>query len=164
MKAFFRTSGDWAPTLLRVTLGVVMFTHGAQKLLGWFDGFGLPATLEGFQQALGLPLALAMLIVIGEFFGSLGLIFGFLTRFSAASIAAIMVGAISLGHWNMGFFMNWTGQQPGEGFEFHILVMAMALALVITGGGRASVDGIVAERLSRADRRQPVAIRERRAA
>lgn len=123
-----------------------MFPHGAQKLLGWFGGFGFEGTMGFFTQKMGLPWLVALLIIIGEFFGSLGLLVGFLTRFSAASIGVIMLGAISLVHWPHGFFMNWFGQQKGEGYEYHLLVIGIAAALLMTGGGKWSVDGELAKR------------------
>ncbi|GIW54543.1 MAG: hypothetical protein KatS3mg082_0947 [Nitrospiraceae bacterium] len=140
MKAFFETDDRWTGLILRVTLGLVMFPHGAQKLLGWFGGFGFEGTLGFFTEKMGLPWIVAVLIIIGEFFGSLGLLAGFLTRFSAASIGVIMLGAISLVHWPHGFFMNWFGKQQGEGYEYHLLVIGIAAALLVTGGGKWSVD------------------------
>lgn len=123
-----------------------MFPHGAQKLLGWFGGFGFEGTMGFFTQKMGLPWLVALLIIIGEFFGSLGLLVEFLTRFSAASIGVIMLGAISLVHWPHGFFMNWFGQQKGEGYEYHLLVIGIAAALVVTGAGTWSVDRELAKR------------------
>ncbi len=146
MKALFQTDDTWTGLVLRVTLGLVMFPHGAQKLLGWFGGFGFEGTMGFFTQKMGLSWLVALLIIIGEFFGSLGLLVGFLTRFSAASIGVIMVGAISLVHWPHGFFMNWFGQQQGEGYEYHLLVIGIAAALLMTGGGKWSVDGELAKR------------------
>ena len=145
MKALFQTDDGLAGFILRVTLGLVMFPHGAQKLLGWFGGFGFDGTMGFFTQKMGLPWIIAFLIIIGESFGSLGLLAGFLTRFAAASLAVIMLGAITMVHLPHGFFMNWGGQQQGEGYEYHLLVIGIAAALLITGGGRWSVDRVVAE-------------------
>lgn len=144
LKRFFATPDSRIATLLRVALGAVMFAHGAQKLTGWFGGYGFDATIGYFGQALGIPAAVATLVVVAEFFGGLGLIAGFLTRLSAAGIAAVMAGAVYLTHLPNGFFMNWSGQQAGEGYEYHILVAAIALALVVLGGGWASVDAVIA--------------------
>lgn len=121
-----------------------MFPHGAQKALGWFGGPGCSQTMGLFTDQLHLPAALALLVIAAEFLGSLGLIAGFLTRVAAFGIACNMVGAILLVHLPNGFFMNWTGQQAGEGFEFHILAIGIALALLIGGGGKASVDRAIA--------------------
>ena len=148
MKALFETDDGLAGFILRVTLGLVMFPHGAQKLLGWFGGFGFDGTMGFFTQKMGLPWIIAFLIIIGESFGSLGLLAGFLTRFAAASLAVIMLGAITMVHLPHGFFMNWGGQQQGEGYEYHLLVIGIAAALLITGGGRWSVDRVVAETIA----------------
>jgi len=142
--AFFQTDDSWAGLILRVGLGSVMFPHGAQKLLGWFGGHGFEGTMGFFTQNMGLPWLVAFLVIIGESLGSLGLIAGFLTRFIAASFIVIMVGAIATAHWPYGFFINWSGQQQGEGFEYHLLVIAMSAALVIIGGGKWAVDGVIA--------------------
>src|SRR6478736_1843565 len=111
MKALFQTDDGLAGFILRVTLGLVMFPHGAQKLLGWFGGFGFEGTMGFFTQKMGLPWLIALLTIIGESFGSVALLAGFLTRFTAASLAVIMLGAIALVHLPNGFFMNWFGQQ-----------------------------------------------------
>jgi putative oxidoreductase len=144
MKRLFDTDDAWSSLILRVMLGVVMFPHGAQKLLGWFGGFGFSGTMGFFTEKLGIPAVIAFLVIIGESLGSLALIAGFLTRFVAASLAIIMVGAIVLAHLSNGFFMNWSGKQAGEGFEFHLLVIAMGLALAVSGGGKGSVDRAIA--------------------
>ena len=148
MKALFQTDDGWPGLILRLTLGLVMFPHGAQKLLGWFGGFGFDGTMGFFTQKMGLPWLIALLIIIGESFGSVALLAGFLTRFTAASLAVIMLGAIALVHLPNGFFMNWFGQQQGEGYEYHLLVIGIAAALLVTGGGKWSVDRTVMERLS----------------
>ncbi len=135
-----KTRETFNPLILRIMLGIVIFPHGAQKLLGWFGGFGLEGTMGFFTQQIGLPAIIAFSVIAIEFFGALGLITGFLTRFSAAGIAAVMTGAIATAHWGNGFFMNWSGKQAGEGFEFHLLVIGMALALIVSGGGKLSLD------------------------
>jgi putative oxidoreductase len=147
MRALFATDEAWSSLILRVMLGLVMFPHGAQKLLGWYGGFGFSGTIGYFTIAMHLPWIIAFLIIIGEFFGSLALIAGFLTRFTALSIAIIMVGAITMVHWPHGFFMNWFGKQTGEGYEYHLLVIAISVALIVAGGGKWSVDGILAKQL-----------------
>ena len=149
MKAFFQTDESWTGLILRLTLGIVIFPHGAQKVLGWYGGFGFDGTMGFFTQTLGLPWIIAFLVVIGEFFGSLGLLVGFLTRFSAASIGVIMLGAITMVHLRNGFFMNWFGKQAGEGYEYHLLVLGISIALTIIGAGRWSVDQQIAQRIAR---------------
>ena len=149
MRAMFQTDNEWTGFILRVTLGLVMLPHGAQKLLGLFGGFGFSGTMGFFTQKMGLPWLIAFLVIIGESFGSLGLLAGFLTRFAAASLAVIMLGAVTMVHLANGFFMNWFGQQQGEGFEYHLLVIGIAAALLVTGGGRWSVDRQIANKIAR---------------
>lgn len=147
MKTLVQTDEGWAGLILRVTLGLVMFPHGAQKLLGWYGGFGLAGTMGFFTEQMHLPWVVALLVILGESFGSLALLAGLLTRFVAASYIVIMAGAIATVHLPHGFFMNWAGKQAGEGFEYHLLVIGMAAALLVTGGGRWSADGLLARRL-----------------
>lgn len=144
MQALFKTDDSWASLVLRVVLGLVMFAHGAQKLLGWFGGNGFSGTMGFFTNVMHLPWLIAFLVIIGESVGSLALIVGLLTRFTAASFIVIMLGAIAMSHWPVGFFMNWFGNQQGEGFEYHLLVIGMSAALLIVGGGKWSVDALIA--------------------
>jgi putative oxidoreductase len=137
------TREETAPLVLRVMLGLVFFPHGAQKVLGWFGGHGLAGTLDFFTQTLGVPLILALLVIAAEFLGALGLIVGLLTRVAAFGIGCVMLGAVALVHWPNGFFMNWGGNQGGEGFEYHLLALAISVALMISGGGRFSLDGLL---------------------
>ncbi|MFO0777262.1 MAG: DoxX family protein [Nitrospira sp.] len=141
---FFKTDDSWGGLILRVGLGSVIFAHGAQKMFGWFGGSGYEGTMGFFTQKMGLPWLVAFLVIIGESLGSLGLIAGFLTRFTAASFIVIMIGAIATVHWPQGFFMNWFGQQQGEGYEYHLLVVVMSAALVVIGGGKWALDGLIA--------------------
>lgn len=133
------TSNDRALTILRLVLGVVFFAHGAQKVFGWFGGFGFQGTM-GAMTHLGMPAALVLLIMATELLGGLGLILGFLTRIPALGIIGLMIGAIFIVHLPNGFFMNWYGNQKGEGFEFHLLAIAMAAALLLRGAGAFSLD------------------------
>ncbi len=133
------TSDHMAGLIARATLGLVLFPHGAQKLLGWFGGAGPEATINALGQ-MGIPPILAMAVIAGETLGALFLIIGFLSRFCALSVGAIMAGAIVMVHQQHGFFMNWFGQQAGEGFEYHLLAIGLALVVFISGGGFASID------------------------
>jgi putative oxidoreductase len=133
------TSNDVALTTLRVVLGVVFFAHGAQKMLGWFGGYGFHGTV-GFFTHMGMPAPLAVLIICTEFFGGLGLLAGLLTRIAALGIFGLMIGAIFMVHLQNGFFMNWMGTQKGEGFEYHLLVLDIAAALLLRGAGAFSLD------------------------
>jgi putative oxidoreductase len=123
---------DVALLVARITVGVVFMAHGAQKLFGAFGGPGLSAVV-------GMMGPLGYLVSIGEFFGGLGLVVGFLSRFSAASIIVIMLGAIAMVHVKVGFFMNWMGNQGGEGFEYHLLAIAILLVILIAGPGRYAI-------------------------
>ncbi|MBA5866832.1 MAG: DoxX family membrane protein [Nitrospira sp. CR1.3] len=147
MQALFRTDESWTGLILRMTLGLVMFPHGAQKLLGWYGGFGFDGTMGFFTQQMGMPWLIAFLVIIGESFGSVALLLGLMTRFTAASLSVIMLGAITMVHVPHGFFMNWFGKQQGEGYEYHLLVIGIAAALLVTGAGRWSVDRMIAEKL-----------------
>jgi putative oxidoreductase len=143
------TDRSFAPTLARFAAGSVMLAHGAQKMLGWFGGMGYEATYNGFTHHMGLPPLVANLVIFAEFFGALGLLFGFLTRFAALGITAVMVGAVAMVHARHGFFMNWMGNQGGEGYEFHVLMIGVMLALTWSGAGRWSVDRWLTKRLRR---------------
>ena len=133
------TSDDRVLLLLRLALGIVMFPHGAQKALGWFGGPGMDATVGYFAQ-MGIPAFLSMLVVAAEFVGAILLVVGFLGRLAAFGIACVMVGAVFLVTLPNGFFMNWSGQQAGEGFEYHILALAMSAVIMWRGSGAASID------------------------
>lgn len=141
-----KTNASFAPLIARLTLGIVMFPHGAQKMLGWFGGYGFSATMNAFTQQMHIPAPLAFLAIMAEFAGSLGLIFGCLSRVAAFGIATNMVVAIATVHAANGFFMNWNGNQKGEGFEYHLLAIGLALIVMIYGAGRASIDGLIAGR------------------
>jgi putative oxidoreductase len=143
LKALCATDNDTGSLVLRVVLGGVFFPHGAQKALGWFGGHGMDATVGFFTGTFGIPAPLAYLVIAAEFLGAIALVVGLLTRVAAFGLLAVMAGAIYLVHWQNGFFMNWMGNQQGEGIEFHLLVMAMALALMVRGGGRASMDRLL---------------------
>ena len=145
---FLATDRDRTLLLQRVVLGIVMFPHGAQKLLGWFGGYGFSGTMGYFTDTMHLPAPLAFLIIAGESIGAIGLVLGAGTRLAAFGIAAVMLGAIFTTHLHVGFFMNWLGAQQGEGFEYHLLALALALPLAVRGGGLFSVDGVLAKRLS----------------
>ena len=149
LAAFLSTTDSPLPTLLRVTLGGVIFGHGLQKVFGWFGGYGIDGTM-GFFKSVGMPSLLGALVIASDFLGSLALIAGLLTRFSAAAAFAVMLGATLLVHLPNGFFMNWGGAPRGEGYELHVLAMAMAASLVWSGGGRASLDGWLSRWLGRA--------------
>ena len=127
-----RTAVDVSLLIARLAAGIVMFPHGTQHLFGWFGGTGL----SSFVQYLG---PVAYLVSIGEVFGSLGLVLGVLSRFSAAALIVVMLGAIFLGHARYGFFMNWYGTKQGEGFEYHLLMIGLLVVVATAGAGRFSL-------------------------
>ena len=141
-----KTDNSTAPLLARLALGLVMFPHGAQKALGWFGGYGFDGTMGHFTGAMHIPAVFAFLAIAAEFAGSLGLITGLLSRVSALGIGITMTVAIFMGHTANGFFMNWYGNQKGEGFEYHLLAIGLALVVLIAGGGKASVDSLLARK------------------
>jgi len=145
-KKLVNTDNDIATLVIRVMLGVVFFPHGMQKLLGWYGGYGFTGSMGFFTDTLHIPALFAFLAIMAEGLGSLGLITGLLTRVAAFGIGVNMVVAVYMLHWQNGFFMNWFGNQKGEGFEFHLLVIAIAVALIIKGGGALSVDRALAEK------------------
>lgn len=142
----FVTESRWTLLVLRLTLGLMIFPHGAQKLLGWFGGYGFAGTMGYFTDTLGIPYLFGLLAIIAEFFGGLALLAGFLTRVAAFGVGTTMLVAALMVHAEFGFFMDWSGNQGGEGFEFHLLALGIAVALMIGGGGRYSADRMLAAR------------------
>ena len=134
------TTDDLTLTILRLVLGVVFFAHGAQKALGWFGGYGFSGTMGFFTQQMHIPAPFAFLAICAEFLGGIGLILGLLGRVAAFGIACNMVVAIGMIHRHFGLFANWSGTQKGEGFEFHLLAIAITLVIMIKGSGALSLD------------------------
>ncbi|SDT85841.1 putative oxidoreductase [Verrucomicrobium sp. GAS474] len=147
LRALLNTSSSSSLLIARLTLGLVMFPHGAQKALGWFGGYGFDATMGFFTGTMHVPALFAFLAIAAEFAGSLGLIFGAVSRVAAFGIASNMVVAILTVHGANGFFMNWNGDQKGEGFEYHLLALGLALIVILKGAGKASVDGALARKI-----------------
>ncbi len=142
MRALFGTKNLYSLTVIRVVVGIVFLIHGSQLMLGWFGGSGFTRTMAGFTGS-GIPWIFALLAICAEFFGGLGLVVGLLGRIAAFGILCTMVVAIATAHLQNGFFMNWTGKQLGEGFEYHILVIAICLAVTISGSGAMSLDRLI---------------------
>ncbi len=145
LSRLFRTDGSWSLFILRVFLRIVIFPHGAQKIFGWFGGYGFAGTMANFMDRMHIPWIPALLAILAESLGSWGLIVGFLTRIAALGILCNMIVAVLLVHAPNGFFMNWGGKQKGEGFEYFLLAMGMCLALMIAGGGKWSADRAIAK-------------------
>src|ERR1700731_3932943 len=139
------THADWVVGIARIVLGIIFFAHGAQKLLGWFSGPGLSNSMRIFTEHLHLPSILAFLVIGGELFSGIGLIVGLFSRIAALVIALTMVGAIATVHFRFGLFLNWFGSQEGDGIEYHLLAIALALVVVVNGAGAFSLDRLVHE-------------------
>ena len=140
MKSTWSLKKSFAPTILRLVLGMVFFAHGAQKMLGWFGGNGFSGTMGFFTQQMHIPAPFAFLAIAAEFFGGIGLIIGLLSRIAAFGIACNMLVAVFMVHLPNGFFMNWTGAQKGQGIEYHLLALAMTVVIMMLGSGALSVD------------------------
>ena len=145
----FKTSESLGQFFIRLALGVVMFPHGAQKVFGWFGGAGYAGTVETFTQELGFPFWVVILLMAIEILGSIGIIAGLFTRLCALGTAASISVCAYLYHLPNGFFMNWFGQQKGEGVEYHVLVLGICIALMVQGGGSFSLDKVISKSVSK---------------
>jgi len=143
IRKLLATSDAWTITILRLVMGVIFFAHGAQKAIGWFGGYGFSGTMGWFTQQMHIPAVFAFLAICAEFLGGIGLILGALGRVAAFGVACNMVVAVLMVHLPNGFFMNWTGQQKGEGFEYHLLALSIAAVLIARGSGAFSLDHAV---------------------
>ncbi|KOY87474.1 hypothetical protein AD998_16210 [bacterium 336/3] len=138
----FKNHEDWAGVIARITIGLIILPHGAQKLLGIFGGFGFDATMSFFTTTMQLPWIIGFLVILIEFFGSIFLIMGFTSRIWALCMIVLMLGIIFTSHLDNGFFMNWLGNQKGEGFEYHLLIIGLSLIVTIHGSGKYAVDNM----------------------
>ena len=139
----FATRSDWTGPILRLTLGGVMWAHGAQKMLGWFGGYGFSGTMKFFTDPMHLPWLIGFLVIVIEFFGTLSILIGLASRLWAALLAVLTLGIVFTSHLQHGFFMNWFGNQKGEGYEYFLLLLGLAAALVVNGSGRYSLDKLL---------------------
>lgn len=137
---------NWAALAARLALGIAIFPHGAQKVFGWFGGQGIKGTMAFLTEGAGLPFLIAVLVILIEFLGSLFLIAGFYTRVAAFCFICHFFGVVLFSGFQYRFFMNWGGTQQGEGLEYFILLFGLALSLLITGGGKASLDASLFKR------------------
>ena len=148
-KLIFNTNGNnVAATITRTALGIVLFAHGAQKLLGWYGGYGFDGTMAYFTQTVGLPWLVGFLVIVIEFFGALSIIAGFATRLWSLAIFFLTIGIVQTTHLQFGFFMNWFGNQKGEGIEYFLLMLGLAASLVFSGAGKFSIDSLIASKKS----------------
>jgi putative oxidoreductase len=147
LQTLFKTNESFAPLIPRLTLGLVMFPHGAQKVFGWFGSYGFSGTMNFFTGQMHIPAVFTFLAIAAEFAGSIALIVGLFSRVSAFGIAVVMLVATFTVHAANGFFMNWAGNQKGEGFEYHLLALGLALIVILAGAGKWSIDGLLARRL-----------------
>lgn len=145
-KLFFTNPNNYAALITRLAAGLIMFPHGAQKVFGWYGGYGFEGTMGFLTGTQHLPYVLALLVLLTEFVGAIALILGLATRFFAFAMICLMIGIIYTSHIPNGFFMNWSGQQAGEGYEFHLAIIALSLASLISGGGALSVDSKIGRR------------------
>jgi putative oxidoreductase len=144
LKLLVKTENDYTLTVMRLVLGFLFFVHGSQLMLGWFGGYGLGGSMQFFTQKLGIPAPFAFLGIATQFFGGILLLLGLVSRLAALTIIGNMVVAIVKVHWQYGLFMNWFGNQKGEGFEYHLLAIAIGLAVVVRGSGALSFDRLLA--------------------
>src|SRR6185437_8238975 len=156
LRKLLHTNNDAVLAIVRLVLGVVFFAHGAQKMLGWFGGYVYSATM-GFFEHNGIPAVFAFLAIAAEFFGGIGLLLGLLSRGAAFGITCNMLVAIATLHHSFGLFMNWTGQQKGEGFEFHLLVLAITFLIMVRGAGALSLDRLLSRSHSNEPDSRPLA-------
>jgi putative oxidoreductase len=141
MTWLLQTDPSWSLLIVRLGLGIIFFAHGAQKVFGWFGGYGLKGTVGYFKQSLGIPAALGVIACFTEFLGGIAVLVGFLTRPAALGLAFVMLVAIATVHWQHGFFLNWELKPgKGHGLEMNLVLLAMALALLLGGGGLWSID------------------------
>ena len=144
-RAWLATSNDWYLTVLRLAAGIMILPHGLQKTFGLFGGPGFSKMMAGLTQGAHIPAVFAFLAIMAEFLGGIGLILGFLTRIAAFGVLCNMLVAMTR-QWQFGFFMNWGGRQKGEGFEFHLLAVAILIGVMLRGAGPASIDRALAKK------------------
>lgn len=143
----FSTADTWEGLVLRTFAALVMFPHGAQKLFGWFGGYGFSGTMGFFTETMDLPWLIALFIILIEFFGSLLLLVGLGSRLVSATFIVLLLGIIFTSHLQNGFFMNWGGSQAGEGIEYFLLYLGICISLLFTGSNKFSVDRIIARKM-----------------
>ena len=139
----FNTNNDWTGLITRLSIGLILFPHGAQQMLGIFGGNGFTGTMAFLTNTMHLPWLIAFVVITIDFFGSIFLVTGFASRLWSIAIVVIFIGTIFTAHIGNGFFMNWYGTQKGEGFEYALLVIGLSIATLINGSGKYSIDYVV---------------------
>ena len=147
IKKMLNTESNWGALVARLALGIVLFPHGAQKMLGWFGGYGFTATIDAFTDQMDLPWLVAFAVICIEFFGSIFIVLGLASRLWSLAIGGLFIGIIFTTHLEHGFFMNWYGNQAGEGYEYALLMVGIALAVLINGSGKYALDTQLVKRL-----------------
>ena len=140
IKKMLNTESNWGALVARLALGIVLFPHGAQKMLGWFGGYGFTATIDAFTDQMDLPWLVAFAVICIEFFGSIFMVLGLASRLWSLAIGGLFIGIIFTTHLEHGFFMNWYGNQAGEGYEYALLMVGIALAVLVNGSGKYALD------------------------
>jgi putative oxidoreductase len=149
METLTNSKTDISLLIARISMSTVMFAHGAQKMFGWFGGYGLDGTMDYFVGVAGLPYLLGILVILGETAGAISLALGLFGRFMAGSTFIILTGAMVIDHWQNGFFMNWFGNQKGEGIEFDLLSFGLCLVIILNGSGKFSLDALIDNRIKK---------------
>ena len=147
IKKMLNTESNWGALVARLALGIVLFPHGAQKMLGWFGGYGFTATIDAFTDQMDLPWLVAFAVICIEFFGSIFMVLGLASRLWSLAIGGLFIGIIFTTHLEHGFFMNWYGNQAGEGYEYALLMVGIALAVLVNGSGKYALDTQLIKRL-----------------
>lgn len=146
LSILFKTDEHISGLVLRVTLALVMLPHGCQLLFGWFGGFGFSGSMDYFTRVEGLPWMVGCMVIMLQSFGALFILFGLFGRLLSLAMTILFLGMIVTSHWQHGFFMNWMGNQAGEGFEFHVLAIGLSLAIAANGSGACSIDSMLTKR------------------
>lgn len=152
-RTIFATEAHFGPVIARLALGAVILPHGAQKLFGWFGGYGFTGTMHWFTETMHIPWTLGFAAILAETVGGLALLVGLASRAAALAVAAVFATAIATVHAQHGFFMNWFGNQKGEGWEYFLPGLALAAVVAIYGGGAVSLDRVIAKIKGRSGKR-----------
>jgi putative oxidoreductase len=161
-QAIFSTNKTFSPILLRVFLAIVLFPHGAQKLLGWFGGYGFEGSMNYFTESQGLPWIIGFGVIIIEFIGAISIFLGFATRLWSTAILFLTIGIMVTNHSTF-FFMNWFGNQPAEGMEYFLLMLGMSGSLIVSGAGKLSIDSLISDRRKQDEFKEAFALTNARA-